>query len=69
MCSFSSPDIPAPQEIPERQSARLPDGETAKSTAGRRMGDRARSGAKTILTSGSGVLTPAATQTKTLLGA
>lgn len=69
MCSFSQPDIPAPKEIPERQAARLPDGVTAKSTAGRRVEDRARSGANTILTSGSGVLNSAPTQAKTLLGA
>ena len=69
MCMFSTPDAPPPPEMPpERAAARLPDGETARSTAGRRTQDRVRAGTNTILTSGSGVTSSADTSKKTLLG-
>lgn len=67
MCMFSQPDIPAPQPVVERSGSRLPDGDTARSTAGRRTMDRARSGASTILTGGMDQST-VQTQGKTLLG-
>lgn len=68
MCMFGSPNIPAPKEIPERQAARSPDAGAVRSTAGRRTQDRARAGASTILTSGSGLSQTAPTQGATLLG-
>lgn len=69
MCMFSTPDTPpAPEMPPERQAQRLPDGETVRSQTGRRTEDRIRAGADTILTSGSGVTSGAATDKKTLLG-
>ncbi len=69
MCMFSKPDYPDPEMPAERQAQRLPDGETVRSTTARRTEDRARAGADTILTSGSGVSTTAPTDKKTLLGA
>lgn len=45
-----------------------PDAGAARSTAGRRAADKARAGAATILTSGSGVTAAAPTAAKTLLG-
>ena len=69
MCMFSSPSMPAaPTMAPERAAERMPDGETARSTAGRRTQDRIRAGQDTILTSGSGVTSTAETSKKTLLG-
>lgn len=68
MCMFK-PDVPKPQEVAERSATRLPDGDTARSTAGRRTTDRMRAGADTILTSGNGVTQGAETAKKTLLGA
>lgn len=68
MCMFK-PDIPEPQMAAERAAERLPDGETARSTAGRRTADRVRAGTDTILTSGQGVTSMADTSKKTLLGA
>lgn len=69
MCFFNGPDTPPPPEMPpERAATRLPDGETARSTAGRRTQDRVRAGTNTILTSGSGVTSTADTAKKTLLG-
>lgn len=67
MCMFSQPDIPAPQQVPERAATKLPDKSAAQS-AGQRQEDIIRAGTNTILTSGSGVTTPAQTQGKTLLG-
>ena len=67
MCNFS-PDVPDVQPVPDRAASRLPDGSAAKTAAGRRTGDRVRSGANTILTSGSGVSSMAQTSGKTLLG-
>lgn len=64
-----SPDIPEPQAVVERSASRLPDGETARSTAGRRTADRIRAGTDTVLTSGQGVTGTASTAKKTLLGA
>lgn len=46
-----------------------PDGNSVRSTTGRRTMDRMRAGANTILTSGSGVQAAAPTEGKTLLGA
>lgn len=67
MCMFSTPDAPpAPTPVPERAQTRLPDGETARTVAGRRTEDRVRAGANTILTGGS--MQPAQTMGKTLLG-
>lgn len=68
MCMFS-PDVPKPEQVAERSASRLPDGDTARSTAGRRTTDRMRAGADTILTSGNGVTQGAETAKKTLLGA
>ena len=68
MCMFS-PDVPKPEKVAERSATRLPDGDTARSTAGRRTTDRMRAGADTILTSGNGVTQGAETAKKTLLGA
>jgi len=68
MCMFSTPDYPDPEMPQERQAERLPDGEAATGAA-RRTTDKMRAGAGTILTSGSGVTSAAATDKKTLLGA
>ena len=67
MCNMT-PDIPDPAPVIERSQSQLPDGASARSTAGRRTQDRVRAGTNTLLTSGSGVTTPASTQGKTLLG-
>lgn len=69
MCMFSTPDYPEPEMPTERQAQRLPDGQTVQSNTARRMTDRMRAGANTVLTSGSGVTESAATGGKTLLGA
>ncbi len=69
MCMFSKPPTPAaPQLPPERAAMRLPDNGDATSAAGRRVTDRMRGATDTILTSGQGVMAPAQTQGKTLLG-
>lgn len=68
MCMFNSPDIPAPQKATERAAERAPDNQAVNGAA-RRASDRARAGADTILTSGSGVTMTAPTEKKTLLGA
>ena len=60
-----APDIPEPQRATERAAERAPDN-AAVSSAGRRASDRARSGADTILTSGSGVPSGRPTQTPTV---
>lgn len=53
---------------PEYAAQRAPDGDAVRSTTSRRTQDRIRSATGSILTSGSGVTTQAATGTKTLLG-
>jgi hypothetical protein len=68
MCAFSQPDIPPPAIATETASARMPDA-GAGAAAGDAQRNRMRAGASTILTSGSGVMSPASTQKKTLLGA
>ena len=65
---FSQPDIPDPQIATEAAAAKLPTGLEA-GQAGNVQRDRMRAASSTILTSGSGVATPASTQKKTLLGA
>jgi hypothetical protein len=54
---------------PETAAMRQPDMGAVKTAAGRRASDSVKSGAKTILTSGSGVTEFAPTEKKTLLGA
>ncbi len=69
MCMFSSPKTPpAPQLPPETAAMKEPDGGAVRTATGRRTQDRVRSGANTILTSGSGVMDTAETDKKTLLG-
>lgn len=69
MCMFSKPATPpAPQLPPERAAMKLPDNGDATLAAARRTTDRMRGATDTILTSGQGVMTPAQTQGKTLLG-
>jgi hypothetical protein len=68
MCVFSQPDIPPPQIATEAAAAKMP-GSSTVAAAGDAQRDRMRAGAGTILTSGSGVMSPAATQKKTLVGA
>lgn len=72
MCLFGSsggqqqnadPTLP-----PETAAMRQPDMGAVKTAAGRRASDAVKSGAKTILTSGSGVQEFAPTERKTLLG-
>lgn len=53
---------------PESAAMRQPDAAAFKTAAGRRASDKVKSGAKTILTSGSGVAEFAPTEKKTLLG-
>lgn len=54
---------------PETAAMRQPDAAAFKTAAGRRASDKVKSGARTILTSGSGVQEFAPTEKKTLLGA
>lgn len=72
MCSFSRPkmpDAPPPPEIvPPTQMASAQTPEAASRTAGNTQRNRQRSAAPTILTSGSGVMSSASTDKKTLLG-
>lgn len=69
MCMFSTPDTPDPPEPPvEYAQQRQPDAGAVRTATGRRSGDRVRAGARTILTSGSGVTAAADTEKKTLLG-
>lgn len=63
-----APNIPDPQLPPETQATQQPDGAAVRTAVGRRTGDRMRSTANTVLTSGSGVATAAPTDKKTLLG-
>lgn len=53
---------------PEYAAQKSPDGAAVKTAAGRRAADKVKSGASTILTSGSGVMASAPTEKKTLLG-
>jgi len=67
MCKMKAPKMPPmPEPPPPRAVAKDPDG--GYSGMDRRYKDRFRSGSKTILTSGLGVLESAQTQLKTLLG-
>lgn len=64
-----APSIPAaPQLPPEQQAQQLPDSGSVTSNVARRVTDKQRAGANTILTSGSGVSAAAPTGQKTLLG-
>lgn len=63
---FNTPTPTAPQLPTETAKTKAPDG--GAGGAVRRTTDRLRSGASTILTSGSGVLNAAPTGMKTLLG-
>ncbi|MGX1353378.1 hypothetical protein AB7M49_006999 [Bradyrhizobium elkanii] len=64
-----APSMPAaPQLPPETQAQQQPDQGAVRSDASRRVTDRVRAGANTVLTSGSGVATAAPTGQKTLLG-
>lgn len=58
----------APELPPEPAAMRMPDGNTVRTSMGRRVSDQVRTGAQTILTSGSGVTSFAPTEKKTLLG-
>ena len=69
MCIFPKPPKPKdPVMPPEYAQQRAPDADATRG-AGSKMADRIRSGAGTILTSGSGVTQGASTEKKTLLGA
>jgi len=69
MCLFSSPDpAPPPAMPPEPAQMKQPDAGAVRTATGRRTQDRVRGGAKTVLTSGSGVTDFATTEKKTLLG-
>ena len=64
------PPAPKPPEIvPPTQFAVAKSPEDASKTAGNSQRNRQRAAASTILTSGSGVMSPASTEKKTLLGA
>ena len=73
MCALSRPkmpDAPAPPEIvPPTQIAAAKSPEEASRGAGNAQRNKMRSAAATILTSGSGVMSSASTDKKTLLGA
>lgn len=68
MCVMKQPNIPDPQIATEAAAARLPTDQMA-GQAGSMQKNRQRAAASTILTSGSGVTSPASTAKKTLLGA
>lgn len=68
MCMFSAPDMPPVTVPPETAQMKQPDGGAVRTAAGRRTSDRIRAGTDTVLTGGSGVLDPAPTGKKTLLG-
>lgn len=76
MC-MKTPKVPKPVEAVQRQAERLPDDGTIAGAVSRRMTDRMRAGASTILSRGSGsgmgatvggAPAPAMTTGKTLLG-
>lgn len=68
MCMFNKPDTPDPQLPPEYAAMREPDQGAVRSSVASKTKDKLRSGANTILTSGSGVTQAAQTDKKTLLG-
>lgn len=73
MCLFggggTSVQTPTPPVLPPETAAmKEPDAAAVKSATARRTGDRIRSGAQTILTSGSGVKSRAQTSKTTLTG-
>lgn len=65
---FGSTDTPAVQQPKEYAQQKAPDASAVKSTTARRTEDRLRAGSQTVLTSGSGVMSAAPTEKKTLLG-
>jgi hypothetical protein len=67
MC-MNTPDVPKPQIATESSVAKMPTDQMA-GQAGSMQRNKQRAAASTILTSGSGVMSPASTQKKTLLGA
>lgn len=71
MCAFSPPEPPKQDVLeppPQYAQQRSPDGDAARTSTSRRVLDRMRAGAATVLTSGSGVTSAAPVGTKTLLG-
>lgn len=69
MCMFSRPATPdAPQMATEYAATKMPN-QAAGDQAGNRQRNQQRAAASTILTSGSGVMSGASTDKKTLLGA
>lgn len=72
MCAFSRPKMPdapaAPEIVPPTQLAEAQTPEAASKSAGNTQRNKMRSAASTILTSGSGVMSSASTDKKTLLG-
>lgn len=60
--------MPEVQMPPEYAQQRAPDGGAVRDTVSRRVSDRQRAAAQTILTSGSGVMDSATVGRKTLLG-
>lgn len=69
MCMFDTPKTEKPTLPPEYAAMRQPDRATVAGDVSNRVKDRARAATGTLLTSGSGVTSAAATQKKTLLGA
>lgn len=67
MC-FSTPSYPEPKRPTETAAMKSPDNAAVASAAARRVTDATKTRAPTILTSGSGVMTSAPTEKKTLLG-
>ncbi|RJT41998.1 hypothetical protein D3227_04785 [Mesorhizobium waimense] len=68
MCMFNTPNQDEPTLPPETAAMREPDQGAVRAGVGKRATDKLRSGANTILTSGSGVTAAAPTDKKTLLG-
>lgn len=72
MCKPKAPPMPVmpplPAPPPERQAAKMPNRGVVSADMEARVGDRMRSTTPTILTSGSGALSMADTEKKTLLG-
>lgn len=70
MCAMSRPKMPnAPEMVTATQMAAAQSPEEASKGAGNAQRNKMRSAASTILTSGSGVMSSASTDKKTLLGA
>lgn len=65
---MKTPNVPDPQIATESAMAKMPDGD-AGAAAGGAERNRMKAASSTILTSGSGVMSPSSTQKKTLLGA